>query len=323
MWISPVIGPRPIADLTRDDVEDVRDGLDKALDAKTIRHSTARNAWGVLTGALKAAYAARDRSLRVHTAPLHFGILPPKRGDSRQRPWLYPREWAQVAESAEVPVEWRQLYAVAVYTGLRPGELRALTWADVDLKARTLTVSKSYERETESVKAPKTFQGRRIVPLHEHLLPLLEKMQGEPGELVAPLLSALKRGDDRVAMTFRAHVRAAGVDRARLDADNATEERVDFRSLRDSYATWSALAGVGERVLQRRMGHASSSTTDRYVKAAESFGADAIGEPFPPLPAALLTRVWPNDWTRKSRTPGFRRGIMVAREGFEPSTFGL
>jgi integrase len=61
-----------------------------------------------------------------------------------------------------------------VYTGLRPGELQALTWADVDLEARTLTVSKSFERESR-VKAPKTFQGRRVVPLHESLLPLLEK----------------------------------------------------------------------------------------------------------------------------------------------------
>jgi hypothetical protein len=78
-----VIGRKAIATLTRDDVEDVRDRLDCALDAKTIRHATARNAWGTLTGALKAAYAAKDRSLRVHAAPLHFGILPPRRGDAR------------------------------------------------------------------------------------------------------------------------------------------------------------------------------------------------------------------------------------------------
>jgi integrase len=321
-WISPVIGPKPIADLTRDDVEDVRDKLDRALDAKQIRHSTARNVWGTLTGALKAAYAAKDRSLRVHAAPLHFGVLPPKKGDSRERPWLYPREWAGVVASAAVPIEWRQTYAIALYTGLRPGELQALTWADVDLSARTLTVSKSVER-VSGLKGPKTREGRRVLPIHESLLPLLTAIEGEPHEHVAPLLSALKRGSDRVAMTFRAHLKAAGIDRPRLEADNETEEPVDFRSLRDSYATWSALAGVGDRVLQRRMGHASPVTTDRYIKAAEAFDVAAIGAPFPPLPTALHVRVWPNDWTRKSKTPGFRRGILVARAGFEPTTFGL
>jgi hypothetical protein len=87
-----------------------------------------------------------------------------------------------------------------------------------------LTISKSYERESDGVKVPKTFQGRRIVPLDEHLLSMLEKMRGGTGEPVAPVLSALKRGEDRVAMTFREHLHAAGVDRPRLEADNATEE---------------------------------------------------------------------------------------------------
>jgi hypothetical protein len=45
---------------------------------------------------------------------------------------------------------------------------------------------------------------------------------------------ALKRGSDHVATTFREHLRAAGVDRPRLEADNASEERVDFRSLREA-----------------------------------------------------------------------------------------
>lgn len=155
-WVSPVLGPKPMASITRDDVEDVRDALDRALDAKTIRHGTARNVCSTLTGALKAAYAARDRSLRVHSSPLHFGILPPKRGDSRQRPWLYPNEWRALVECAAVPTEWRRLYAVAPYTGLRPNELRVLTWSDVDTKARQLSVSKAWDEQTKTAKPPKT-----------------------------------------------------------------------------------------------------------------------------------------------------------------------
>src|SRR5580658_1451326 len=88
-WVSPIIGAKPIRGLTRDDIEDVRDRLDRALDAKEIRHTTARNVWSALIGGLKAAYAARDRSLRVIASPLHFGILPPKRGESRQRQGVF------------------------------------------------------------------------------------------------------------------------------------------------------------------------------------------------------------------------------------------
>ena len=160
-WISPVVGPKPMASLTRDDVEDVRDKLDRALDAKQIRHATARNAWATFTGALKAACAARDRTLRVLAAPIHFGVLPPKRGASRQRPWLYPREWLAFAECGTVPVAFRQVCAMALYTGLRPGELRVLTWADVDLVARTISVSKALDAETGEAKPPKTARGTR------------------------------------------------------------------------------------------------------------------------------------------------------------------
>jgi len=159
-WISPVIGAKPIASLTRDDVEDVRDRIDRALDAKEIRHGTARNAWGVLTGALKAAYAARDRTLRVLSGtPIHFGVLPPKRGESRQRPWLYPAEWSTFARSEAVPASFAIACALALYTGLRPGELRALLWSYVDLKARTISVSKAFDAQTKSVKRRRRCKG--------------------------------------------------------------------------------------------------------------------------------------------------------------------
>jgi integrase len=315
-WISPTVGQKAIRNLTRDDVEDIRDKLDKALDAKKIRHSTARNAWGVLTGALKSAYAARDRSLRVLESPLHFGVLPPKRGDSRQRPWLYPTEWALFAACPEIPGQWRQACAIALYTGLRPGELRALQWSDVDLKAKTISISKAFDEETGEAKAPKTLQSHRVIPIQENLLPLLTSLVGEAHALVLP--PALANGD-RIAPQFRELLALAGVNRPRLTADNATEEQIDFRSLRDTHATWLALAGVADKIIQRRLGHASPTTTDRYVKAAESFDREGVGLPFPPLPKEVWSKVWP----RNEKSPGFHRGKLVARVGFEPTTFGL
>ena len=267
-WISPTLGHKAWATIAKDDVEDVRDDLDRALDAKVIRPATARNAWSVLVGALKASYAGRDRTLRVHSTPVHFGLLPPKRGEARQRPWIYPNEWRAVMRCEVIPIEWRQLYALALYSGLRPNELRALTWNDVDTTARQISVSKAWDEETKSAKPPKTSAGHRTVPIEPTLLPLLEAMKGVGTDAVAPLLAR----EDAAAGMFRADLAIAKCTRPRLTADNETEEPVDFRSLRDSYATWLALAGVPDKRIQRRLGHASNSTTDRYIKAAETFG---------------------------------------------------
>lgn len=312
-WVSPIIGQKPIAALTRDDVEDVRDRLDRAIDRGEIRHSTAANAWGALTGAMKAAYASKDRTLRVHSAPICYAVLPPRRGAPRQRPWLYPAEWSRVVACKRIPIAWRQIYALALYTGLRPGELRALTWADVDLVMRTISVSKAWDAETKSVKPPKSAAGQRVIPIHAHLQPMLEEHEGEPGELVAPLLASRVALEDRAANLFREHLEAAGLKRTRLTADNATEEPIDFRSLRDSHATWLALAGVSDKVIQRRLGHEDGKTTDKYIKAAESLDVETIGTPFPPLPS----EVWPKVWTNSPATSGKPGRSLVARVGFE------
>ncbi len=299
-YVSPVIGPKRIASLTRDDIEDVRDGIDRALDAGKIRHRTAQNAWGGLTSALKAAYASRERSLRVLSERIYADILPPKKGRTRARPWLYPREWVELSQHEDfgaIPIVWRRIYAIALYTGLRPGELRALTWADVDLVARTIDVSKAIDAETGNLKATKSAAGHRVIPILPELMPLLDAMavDSSRADLVLPELESAM---EDAAKALRGHLASAGVTRARLTADTESEEPVDFRSLRDSHATWCALARVPDKVIQRRMGHATASTTDGYIKAAEALDPTEIGHPFPPLGVAFF---WP---TTRSTSAG-------------------
>lgn len=275
--VSPLIGNLPIASLTRDQIEGVRDYLDTAIDGG-MSGASARNTWSLVTSAMKAACAAKDRTLRVHAAPIYVGILPPKTTRPRRRPWLYPSEWDALSRCEAVPLAARRLYALALYLGLRPGELRALTWGDVDAAAGSVTVSKAWDHAAQKMGPPKTEAGHRTFPIHPELLPLLAALRGADDELVIGKTDA-----DRIAGQFRAHLRLAEVKRPRLFALTPTEERVDFRSLRDSYATWSSLEGVPVTALRRRMGHETLETTDRYVKAAESIDGRGIGAPFPSL----------------------------------------
>ena len=57
------------------------------------------------------------------------------------------------------------LYAVAIATGLRQGELLALRWPDVDLDAGTLTVRHTLRRRTHELGEPKTKSGQRTLEL--------------------------------------------------------------------------------------------------------------------------------------------------------------
>jgi integrase len=76
---------------------------------------------------------------------------------------------------------WRPLYATALYTGLRKGELLALRKTDVDLQSRLLTVCRSWERDT-------TKGGHSdVIPIAAELVPFLEEaIRRSPSGLVFP-----------------------------------------------------------------------------------------------------------------------------------------
>lgn len=109
--------------------------------------------------ALKAAAGAKDWTLRVHTSLLYAGILPPNRGGFASSAMALSVEFDRLVACEEIPVELRRMYALAAYTGLRPNELRALVWSDIDLEAGTISVSKSYCRITRTTNVPKTKAG--------------------------------------------------------------------------------------------------------------------------------------------------------------------
>src|SRR5437016_9051853 len=82
---------------------------------------------------------------------------------------------------AAVPDAWRAVFAAALYTGLRKGELFGLRKSDVDLDHRTITVRRSYDRET-------TKGGHAdAIPIAEALVPFLEEaLAASTSEVVFP-----------------------------------------------------------------------------------------------------------------------------------------
>lgn len=113
------------------------------------------------------------------------------------------------------------------------------------------------------------------------LLKAMHKESGGQGRLV-------EMGDRKHwAANLRAHLKAAQVDRAELYADDATRKHITFHDLKATAGTWMALRGDNPLVIKQRLAHRGLETTMLYVRAAEMVG-DAVGEPFPSLPEALL-----------------------------------
>jgi hypothetical protein len=83
----------------------------------------------------------------------------------------------------------------------------------------------------------------------------------------------------------------SGIDRPELFENDEQSRHVTFHSLRHTYATWLALAGVDPLVIQQRGGWANLRMVQRYVEEAEAVGRGRIGVPFPPIPTALVAGV--------------------------------
>ncbi len=301
-WISPRIGAKPIATITKDDIEDVRDVLDASIQAwrthgrgpGRVSGKRAMNVWSALSSAFKAATSSKRRDLRLRDVNPCAGVEPPGDKDSRKarrKPFVFPSEFARLMACADVPREWRELHAVAAFTCLRPGELRALRWEDLDLEHGRVNVTRAWDSRSHCEKVPKTRNGVRAVPIHPSLAPLLARMHehaDDPRALVVPLLASVP--EDDVAELTRAHLRLAGVSRMALFVDSATTVQANFRSWRDSGITWLAMTGLGVDKIMRRAGHDVIQTTMGYVKQAEDVGGE-LGEPFAPLPEELLASV--------------------------------
>jgi integrase len=220
-WGSPFIGTKPIALVTRDDIEAIRDGLDAAVadfkahvrprkrDDRRLMPKSAQNIWAVVATAFKSArQAKRATGLRVREDNPCTNVLPPTNGDSRRKTWIYPSEFLQLVSCKDVPLEWRELYTIACYVYLRPGELYELRWKDVDLDSEVVTVSRAWDWEEREVKEPKTTNGNRDVPIPPALLPLLTRMREGKGhdDKVVPVMAIT--GENKGAKRLRAHLEA-------------------------------------------------------------------------------------------------------------------
>ncbi len=287
-WIAPVIGAHLITTISSKEIRGVVQKLDAAIDVGEIEPKTALNVWSVLTTAFKESVSSKRDDLRVRSENPCTAVRPPEKAShEKKKSFLYPLEMRRLLACEVVPLVDRELYALAAYLYLRPGELHELRVGDVDFVAGIVNVSRAWDWRARKAKTPKTSEGSRPVPIHQSILPLLRRMCEGKGasDHVVPLLSTLN--DNKLAGRFRAHLAKAGIDRSILFERSATRLQVNFRSLRDTGITWLALAKVDTIAIQRRAGHESAETTLGYIKAAEVFGID-IGTPFPTLPSSLI-----------------------------------
>jgi integrase len=153
------------------------------------------------------------------------------------------------------------LYAFAIGTGLRQGEILGLGWDDVDLEWRTLRVASQLDRSGARAEV-KTERGRRAFGLPELAVYALKAQRaGQARQRLAAGASWRDKGYVFTGATGQPRDWRS-LDRCFVRAqERAGVRRQRFHDMRHAFATLLLDAGEEVAVISKMLGHADYSTT--------------------------------------------------------------
>lgn len=238
--LIPAFGNRQLRALTREELQGfLSRKLEGGLSWETVHHFKC--------GLSKILGAAEEWGYITDNLALKTRL--PRRQHRAQRTVLTPAQVWNLVVVLDEPA--RSVTLLLVLTGLRVGELLALHWGNIDVKARVLRVCETvYEGHFDQ---PKTKRSIRTIPIGT-----------ETAEILARLRPPLPGSDDLVFATreglpldrrnlLRKHVKPAA---RKLGLPNVT-----WHLLRHCYATMLDSVGTPVGTMQSLLGHSAPEIT--------------------------------------------------------------
>lgn len=192
---------------------------------------------------------------------------------------LSPNEVGQLLSACEDP-DLETLLTVALETGMRQGELLALTWAAVDLRQGDIQVLRSaryYPGEGIVTGPTKTHRSRRHISIANATVDQLRRHRASQNEVRLALGPAWADNDLVFPGPFGEPYPARDLSRhfARL-VRTAGLEPLRFHDLRHTAATLMLRSGIGPKTVSDRLGHATVAfTLDTYAHVLPDVQKDA------------------------------------------------
>ena len=244
-----------------------------SLIASGLSPKTVKNVHGILHCALQQAIACDY----IYRNPADACKLP-KVTKPEIKP-LEPEEIARLLKEAEQD-DYCNLFIVAMFTGMRQGELLGLAWECVDFQTGIITVKQQLQCKDGNyfLETPKSGKNRTILPapiVMDALRKQLERQQKEQEQ-------AGKMWDNQFNLVFtdalgKYLVRRTVVKHFKKISQRAgISDDARFHDLRHSFAVSSLYAGDDIKTVQANLGHATAQfTLDVYGHVTQKMRQDS------------------------------------------------
>lgn len=229
----------------------------RGLHAKTINDELA-----LVVGALRLAVKYQ----LIGAAPSFDRLRPPP----SEFDFLDFGEAARLVTAAQREQPWGTMILVALRTGLRRGELRALRWQDIDLTKGRLTVRQAAD-DKGAITPPKNGKHRTIDLGADALAALKQHKASEPAWIGDAAAAALvfNRGGDMFTQREMERPIARACQRAGLRS-------VGWHVLRHTFASHLAMRGVNSITIQALGGWDTIAMVNRYAHLSPDARRDAV-----------------------------------------------
>lgn len=193
--------------------------------------------------------------------------------------------------------KYKNIFLIALHTGMRIGEILALTPEDINFKDKTININKTITKDTKGNAilggTTKTYNSIRLIPIISLLEPILQESMTNytpnknnllfclpNGKVMAPSIinSQFKKICKNANIMVKTMPKYKGIDfEGNKKFVNLKTSDAHTHILRHTYATRCIEAGVPAEVLQKLLGHKSITITiNTYTTIFDKFKKDSL-----------------------------------------------